>query len=303
MNLSSTSSTLVYRTATVEGIRIFYREAGRPGAPTILMLHGFPSSSRMYAGLIPLLADCYHIIAPDYPGFGQSEAPPADAFTYTFDHLATIVDSLLGQLGISRFSLLQQDYGGPIGMRLAVRRPARIEAIIVQNAVSHEEGLGPLWKSRRLYWADRKQYEGKVMPDLLSLEVARQRHLGSSPNPFRYDPSQWMDEVAAMRRAGQYRIQADLFHDYGSNVAAYAEWQAWLKRYQPPLLVTWGRYDLSFSVAGAEAYRRDVPDAEIHILDAGHFPLEERLDDIAILIRGFLGRRLINCQPRESPWS
>lgn len=294
MKLNSTSATIAYRPAMVEGVRIFYREAGPPGAPTIVMLHGFPSSSRMYAGLIPLLADCYHVVAPDYPGFGQSDAPPADEFAYTFDHLATMVESLLDQLGISRFSLLQQDYGGPIGMRLAVRRPERIEAILVQNAVCHEDGLGPLWESRKRFWADRPRFEAAVMPAYLSLQVARQRHLGSSPNPERYDPSQWLEEVALLQRHGQDRIQSDLFYDYRTNVAAYPHWQAWLRQFQPPLLVTWGRYDPSFAVAGAEAYRRDVPDAEVHVLDAGHFPLEERLDDIALLIRGFLGRRLQN---------
>jgi pimeloyl-ACP methyl ester carboxylesterase len=172
----------------------------------------------------------------------------------------------------------------------AIRTGSR--AIIVQNAVAHEEGLGEPWLRRRLFWADREGYEAEIMPAFMSLEGARQRHLGSSPNPERYDPQCWIEEAAMLARPGQDRIQSDLFYDYRNNVAAYPQWQAWLRHRQPPLLVTWGRYDPSFAVAGAHAYQRDVPDAEVHLLDAGHFPLDERLDDIAALIRGFLGRRL-----------
>lgn len=290
MTSASTSATLTYRTVEVDGVRIFYREAGSRDAPTILLLHGFPSSSRMYDTLMPLLADRYHVVAPDYPGFGHSDAPSPDAFSYTFDRLAEVIEGFVEALGLDRYLLLQQDYGGPIGMRLAVRHPERIRAIIVQNAVSHEEGLGPLWEARKAFWIDRAAHEQKVISAFTSLEGARQRHVGCSPRPERYNPDTWTDEAAMLSRPGQARIQADLFYDYQSNVAAYPDWQAWLRRHSPPLLVVWGRYDPSFTVAGAHAYARDVPDAEIHILDAGHFALDEKLDEIAALIRGFLGR-------------
>ena len=289
MTSVSTSATLAYRTVKVGEVRIFYREAGPRDAPTILLLHGFPSSSRMYDTLMPLLADRYHVVAPDYPGFGHSDAPSPDTFTYTFDHLAEVIEDFVEALGLDRYVLLQQDYGGPIGMRLAVRHPERIRAIIVQNAVSHDEGLGPMWEARKAFWIDRAAHEQKVISAFISLEGARQRHIGCSPRPERYNPDTWTDEAAMLSRPGQARIQADLFYDYQNNVAAYPDWQAWLRRHSPPLLVVWGRYDPSFTVAGAHAYARDVPDAEIHILDAGHFALDEKLDEITALIRDFLG--------------
>jgi pimeloyl-ACP methyl ester carboxylesterase len=290
MTSVSTSATLTYRTVEVEGVRIFYREAGQHDAPTILLLHGFPSSSRMYDTLMPLLADRYHLVAPDYPGFGHSDAPSPDAFGYTFDHLAEVIEGFVETLGLDRYVLLQQDYGGPIGMRLALRHPERVRAIVVQNAVAHEEGLGPLWEARKAFWIDRAAHEQKVISAFTSLEGARQRHIGRSPRPERYNPDTWIDEAAMLSRPGQARIQADLFYDYRTNVAAYPDWQAWLRRHLPPLLVVWGRYDPSFTVAGAHAYASDVPDAEIHVLDAGHFALDEKLDEIAALIRDFLGR-------------
>ena len=288
MTSASTSATLRYRTVEVDGVRIFYREAGPHDAPTILLLHGFPSSSRMYDTLMPLLADRYHVVAPDYPGFGHSDAPSPDAFPYTFDYLAEVIEGFVEALGLDRYVFFQQDYGGPIGMRLAVRHPERVRAIIVQNAVSHEEGLGPLWEARRAFWLDRAAYEKTVAAAFTSLEGARQRHVGCSPHPERYNPDSWTDEAAMLSRPGQARIQSDLLFDYQNNVAAYPAWQAWLRAHQPPMLVVWGRYDPSFTVAGALAYAGDVPDAEIHILDAGHFALDEKVDEIAALIRAFL---------------
>jgi pimeloyl-ACP methyl ester carboxylesterase len=289
----SVSSTTSYRTVAVDGVKIFYREAGPKDAPTILLLHGYPSSSRMFATLIPLLADRYHLVAPDYPGFGESDAPPASSFDYSFDHLAKIVDDFTTAVGLSDYVLYQQDYGGPIGMRLAVAHPERVRAIIVQNAVAHEDGLGPAWDIRRAFWKDRAAYEDKVMPGFTSLEGAKTRHLGSSPNPERYDPETWESEAALLARPGQRQIQSDLFYSYQTNVAAYPSWQAWLRRHHPPLLVLWGKYDPSFALPEAEAYRRDVPDAEIHVLDAGHFALDEKLDEAATLIRDFLAKRKI----------
>jgi pimeloyl-ACP methyl ester carboxylesterase len=291
--VASDSSSTAYRTAVVDGLKIFYREAGPKDAPTILLLHGNPSSSRMFATLIPLLAGRYHLVAPDYPGFGESDTPPASSFNYTFDHLAEVVDGFTQVIGLDDYVLYQQDYGGPIGMRLAAAHPERVRAIIVQNAVAHEEGLGPAWGLRRAFWKDRAAYEEKVFHGFPSLEVAKVRHLGSSPHPERYDPEAWEWETALLSRPGQRQIQSDLLFDYQTNVAAYPSWQAWLKRNQPPLLVLWGKYDPSFALSEAEAYRRDVPDAEIHVLDAGHFALDETVDEAAALIRDFLAKRKI----------
>jgi pimeloyl-ACP methyl ester carboxylesterase len=189
--------------------------------------------------------------------------------------------------------LYEQDYGGPIGMRLAMAHPARVRAIIVQNAVAHEDGLGPAWEPRCAFWKDRATYEDKIFPAFTSLEGAKARHVGSSLHPERYDPESWQDEYALLSRPGQRQIQSDLFYDYQSNVAAYPKWQAWLQLTRPPLLVLWGKYDPSFAVAEAHAYKRDAPQAEIHILDAGHFALDEKVDEAAALIRAFLLKREI----------
>ncbi|WP_010219886.1 alpha/beta fold hydrolase [Sphingomonas sp. PAMC 26621] len=286
----STSATTTYHTVKVDSLNIFYREAGPKDAPTILMLHGYPSSSRMFATLIPLLADRYHLVAPDYPGFGQSDAPPDSQFRYTFDQLAQVVDHFTQAVGLKTYALYQQDYGGPVGMRLAIAHPERVRAIIVQNAVAHEAGLGAGWELRRAFWRDRAANEAKVIAPFVSLEGAKARHLGSSPDPQRYDPETWQDEYALLSRPGQRQIQSALFFDYQTNVAAYPRWQAWLREHRPPLLVLWGKYDPSFAVAGARAYKRDVPAAEVHILDAGHFALDEKVDEMAALIRSFLGR-------------
>ena len=267
---------------------MFYREAGPADAPTLLLLHGFPSSSRMFDTLMPLLADAYHLVAPDYPGFGHSDAPSAGEFAYTFDHLAHVVDRFTEQLGLNSYFLFMQDYGGPVGLRHAMKRPERIRGLIVQNAVAHEQGLGPLWESRRAYWTDRDAHEAAVMAAFTSLEEARRRHVGKSPHPDRYNPDAWVDEFAALSRSGQERIQADLFYDYRTNVESYPIWQAWLSGHRPPTLVLWGRFDASFTVDGAMAYARTLPSAEIHLLDAGHFAMDEAVDEIATLVRRFL---------------
>jgi pimeloyl-ACP methyl ester carboxylesterase len=288
---TSTSSSLTYHSVAIDGVNIFYREAGPADAPTLLLLHGYPSSSRMFDTLMPLLADRYHLIAPDYPGFGQSDAPPAEEFAYTFDHLGDVVVKFADALELKSYVLYIQDYGGPIGFRLAVAHPGRVKGIIVQNAVASEDGLGPAWEIRRAYWKDRAAYEDKVIPGFTSLEGAKGRLIGSSPHPERYNPDTWCDEFALLSRPGQQRIQADLFWSYQTNVASYPKWQAWMRQHKPPMLVVWGRYDPSFAVVGALGYKREVPEAEVHILNAGHFALDEKLDEIAGLIRGFLARR------------
>jgi pimeloyl-ACP methyl ester carboxylesterase len=277
-----------YRSVEVDGLSIFYREAGRADAPTLLLLHGFPSSSRMFEPLLSRLSGRYHLVALDYPGFGHSDAPDAKTFGYTFDHLAAVTQHFAEKVGIERYVLFMQDYGGPIGFRLALAHPERIQALIIQNAVAHEDGLGPLWEKRRAFWADRAANEAGLRQNLMSRAAARQRHVGTSPNADKYDPDLWDDEFAFLSKGGQTEIQSDLFYDYRTNVAAYPSWQAWLREHQPPTLVVWGKYDPSFLVAEAEAYRRDLPRAEVHIIEAGHFALDEKPDEIASLIEKFL---------------
>jgi pimeloyl-ACP methyl ester carboxylesterase len=282
---------VLYRTLKVDRLSIFYREAGRPEAPTLLLLHGFPSSSRMYGPLLTRLSADYHLIAPDYPGFGHSDAPSASAFSYTFDHIAEVMQYFTDALGLDRYVLYMQDYGGPIGLRLAIAHPERVQALIIQNAVSHEDGLGPLWQKRRAFWADRAANEAGLRANFLSLAATRQRHVGSNPNPDTVDPDRWTDEFAFLSRLGEDDIQADLFYDYRTNVARYPAWGAWLRQHQPATLVIWGRYDPSFLLAETAAYQRDLPTAEVHILDAGHFALNDRPDEVATLIGNFLRRQ------------
>lgn len=234
---SSELTAVRYGTARAEGLSIFYREAGDPSNPTLVLLHGFPSSSVMFRDLIPRLADRFHVIAPDYPGFGRSDAPPPSAFTYTFDRLAEVVDRFLEQRRIARYSLYLQDYGGPIGFRLALAHPERVRALIIQNAVAHEQGLSDLWAPRKAFWADRPTHEPAVRANLLSLEATRQRHVGRSPHPERIDPETWESEYAFLTRPGMVDIQLGLFHDYRTNVASYPKWQAYLRDVRPPTLV------------------------------------------------------------------
>src|SRR5438128_965536 len=277
-----------YRTIQVDGLSIFYRETGPKDAPTLLLLHGLPSSSRMFEPLFSRLSDRYHLIAPDYPGFGHSDWPDPKQFVYTFDHIAETMNHFTEALGLSRYTLYMQDYGGPVGFRMALAHPDRVEALIVQNAVAHNEGLGAIWKTRRAFWAKRASNEAALRANLLSLDTTRTRHVGHDPNPEKYDPDLWTDEYAFLSKPGQADIQSDLFYDYRTNVDAYPTWQAWMREKQPRLLVLWGKYDPSFDLSEPEAYRRDVPRAALHVLDAGHFALDTAADQIAQLIRGFM---------------
>jgi len=277
-----------YRTTQIDGLSIFYREAGPKDAPALLLLHGLPSSSRMFEPLFARLSDSYHLVAPDYPGFGHSDWPDPNKFAYTFDHYAEIMNHFTEALGLSRYTLYMQDYGGPVGFLMALTHPHRIEALIVQDAVAHNEGLGANWKPRRAFWANRAANESTLRTNLLSLPTTRTRHAGNDPNVERYDPDLWTDEFAFLNQPGQADIQSDLFYDYRTNVDAYPKWQAWMREKQPRLLVLWGKYDLSFELSEPEAYRRDVPKAELHVLDAGHFALDTAADQIAQLVRGFM---------------
>ncbi len=288
-----------YKYVDIDGVKIFYREAGPRAAPTILLLHGFPSSSRMFDTLIPLLADKYHLVAPDYPGFGHSDAPSPDEFNYTFENITNIIDKFTLTLGLSKYALYVNDYGGPVGFRLAVAHPERITAIVIQNAVAHIDGLDEKrWAAPRAFWADRSKYEDLFRERLTALQGAKGRHIGNSPHPERYSPDLWDDEFAHLSKPGIAQIQADLFYDYQTNVAAYSVWQDYLRTYKPPILVLWGKYDPSFALPEVEAYKRDVPNAEVHIFDAGHFALDEAVNDIAGTMRHFLVQVLrTNTQP------
>lgn len=283
---------VTYHTVRVDDVNIFYREAGPKDAPVILLLHGVPTSSRMYQPLLESsLSNKYHLIAPDYPGFGHSSWPAAQDFRYTFDHLAVVMEDFTKQLQLQNYTLYMHDYGGPVGMRMAVAYPEKVEAMIVQNAVSHEEGLSQAWAVRRAFWKDRAGHETAFRTNFLSMETTRKRHLGTSPHPERVDPDTWTDEYYFLHQPGQPDIQSDLFYDYQTNVKAYPAWQKWLREHQPPLLVIWGKYDTSFEVAGADAYRKDVPTAEVHILDAGHFVLDEQPNEVIQLVEDFMERQ------------
>ena len=277
----------LYRTTRIDGLSIFYREAGPKDAPTLLLLHGLPSSSRMFEPLFDRLSDRYHLVAPDYPGFGHSDWPDPKEFAYTFDRYADVMNHFTEALGLSRYTLYMQDYGGPVGFRMALAHPDRIEALIVQDAVAHNEGLGANWATRRAFWADRPAYEDALRKNLLSLATTKVRHIGDDPKVELYDPDLWTDEYAFLNAPGQAQIQTDLFYDYRTNVAAYLKWQAWLQKTQPKLLVLWGKHDLSFDLGEPERYRKDVPTAEVYVLDAGHFALDTAADQIAALVRGF----------------
>jgi pimeloyl-ACP methyl ester carboxylesterase len=292
MNIATAFGEISYHTIRVDDLDIFYREAGPKDRPTILLLHGLPSSSRMYQPLLQsVLANKYHLIAPDYPGFGHSSWPDPKSFAYTFDHLAKVMQDFTELLHLDRYTLFMQDYGGPVGFRMALVHPERVAAMIIQNAVSHEEGLSPLWAVRRLFWQDRTAHEAAVRSNLLSLEATRSRHLGTSPDPTQYNPDSWVDEYYFLNQPGQGDIQLDLFYDYQNNVKSYPKWQQWLRDHKPPLLVLWGRYDPSFTVAGGEAYQKDDPRAEVHSLDAGHFALDLKAEEIIHFTEDFMARQ------------
>jgi len=279
---------IAYRIIQIDGLSIFYRETGRRDAPTILLLHGLPSSSRMFQPLLTRLGDDYHLVAPDYPGFGHSDWPDPTRFAYTFDNIASVMQDFTQALDLSRYTLYMQDYGGPVGFRMALAHPERVQALIVQDAVAHNEGLGPNWATRRAFWADRSANEAALRENLLSLAATKTRHIGDDPNVELYDPDLWTDEYGFLNAPEQAQIQSDLFYDYRTNVEAYPRWQGWMRKSQPKLLVLWGKHDLSFDPGEPARYRDDVPGAEIHVLDAGHFALDTKADEIAEFVRQFL---------------
>jgi pimeloyl-ACP methyl ester carboxylesterase len=242
----------------------------------------------MFQSLLSRLGEEYRLIAPDYPGFGHSDWPDPKQFAYTFDHVATVIDDFTQAIGLSRYTLYMQDYGGPVGFRMALAHPERVQALIVQDAVAHNEGLGANWATRRAFWADRPGNEEALRTNLLSLAATKTRHVGDDPDVELYDQDLWTDEYRFLNAPGQAQIQSDLFYDYRTNVEAYPKWQAWMRKTQPQLLVLWGKHDLSFDLGEPERYRKDVPLAEVHVLDAGHFALDTKADEMAGLVRKFM---------------
>lgn len=286
------TTTTHHRRAVVDGVDVFYREAGPSNGPTVVLLHGFPTSSHMFRNLIPTLADRYHVIAPDYPGFGESAVPDRKTFAYTFAHYAEIVDTLLTQLGADRYALYVQDYGAPVGYRLALRHPERVTALVVQNGNAYEEGLRDFWKPLKAYWADHSQEHREALRAALTPASTKSQYLGGVRDPSRIAPENWIHDQALLDRPGVDEIMLDLFGDYGSNVALYPQFQEFFRTRRPPTLLAWGKNDVIFPAEGALPYKRDLPDAELHLLDTGHFALEDKGEEIAALMRDFLDRKL-----------
>lgn len=281
-----------YKTVNINNINIFYREAGNTSNPTILLLHGFPSSSHMYRNLITKLMDEYHIITPDYPGFGNSDQPGMDEFEYTFDNLAHVINDFVEKLKLEKFSIYVHDYGAPVGFRIATKHPERIQAIITQNGNAYEEGLLSAWDPIRTYWENPTEENKNNLKALLSADFTKYQYIDGTRNPDRISPDAWNMDQFVLDRPGNKEIQLALFYDYRNNVKQYPSWQEYFRTYQPPALVAWGKNDLFFGPEGALAFQRDLKDSEVHLLNTGHFPLEEELETSANLIKQFLGERL-----------
>ena len=285
---------VTYKTARVGDLDIFYREAGPADAPAVLLLHGFPTSSQMFRNLIPALADEYRLVAPDYPGYGQSSMPSREGFAYTFDNLARVIDEFTGAVGLTRYALYVQDYGAPVGYRLAVAHPERLTAIVVQNGNAYDEGLdNAFWEPLKAYWREPKSTEKRnALRGLLTLEATRWQYTNGVKLTELVSPDAWTTDQYGLDRAGNAEIQLDMFLSYGSNPPLYPGWQEYFRSHQPPMLIVWGEHDSIFPPAGAEPYRRDLKTLEYHLLDAGHFALETEGDTIARLMRDFLGRHV-----------
>lgn len=281
-----------YRTATIDGVEIAYREAGRQVAPAVVLLHGFPTSSHMYRNLIPALADRYHVIAPDYPGFGQSAMPDRATFKYNFDSYAKVVEGLTAKLGIGRYALYVMDYGAPVGFRLAAKYPERVSALIVQNGNAYDEGIQKFWEPIQAYWASGADKDREAIRWLTSLKATKWQYTNGVPDASLVSPDTWTHDQALLDRPGNQEIQLDLFYDYRTNIPLYPEWQAYFRKHQPPTLVLWGKNDAIFVADGAAPYNRDNKRAEVHMFDTGHFALETHGPRIAELIREFLSRNV-----------
>ena len=286
-------TTVTYNTVKIDGLDIFYREAGDRSKPTILLLHGFPTSSFMFRNLIPRLADNFHVVAPDYPGFGQSSAPDVKRFNYTFDNLANVIDKFTLAVGLKRYAIYVQDYGSPVGFRLAVKNPEKISAIIEQNGNAYLEGLSEAAAPLRLYGETRDPKMAEALRGFLKPETTKFQYTHGAKNLNRISPDTWTHDQALLDRPGNADIQLALFADYSSNVKAYPVWHEYLRKNQPPTLVVWGRNDPFFTLKNIDGFRRDLKEPEIHLLDGGHFALEEYTDEIAQYIKQFFAKRSI----------
>jgi len=281
-------TTIHYRTAEVDGFNVFYREAGERAAPKLLLLHGFPSSSHMFRDLIPLLADRFHTVAPDLPGFGRSDMPGRSSFKYTFDHLAGVIDRFTEIVGFDKFAVYVFDYGAPTGFRLAVKHPERITAIVSQNGNAYEEGLSDGWNPIRNYWQDASDANRKALRELLAPETTHWQYTHGVPDSLQVSPDGYSLDNFYLARPGADEVQLDLFGDYKSNVALYPTFQNYFRTYKPPFLAVWGKNDPFFLPPGAEAFKRDIPNARVRFLDTGHFALETHANEIADEIRTLL---------------
>lgn len=289
---TSTSTLPVrYMTTRINDVDVFYRDAGPRDAPVLLLLHGFPTSSNMFRHLIPKLAGAFRVIAPDYPGFGQSGMPDRQSFAYTFENYATVVDRLLEQLGVDRFSMYVMDYGAPVGYRLALRRPRQVQAFIVQNGNAYDEGLREFWTPIKKYWSDPTTENRAALQFLVEPKITRWQYENGVPDATLLDPTTWVVDQVGLDRDGNRDIQLDLFYDYRTNVPLYPEFQAFFRQHQPRMLIVWGKNDYIFPAEGAAPYQRDLPDVETHLLDTGHFALETHGDEIANRMTGFLTSR------------
>jgi pimeloyl-ACP methyl ester carboxylesterase len=289
-----------YRTVDVDGLQIFYREAGPKNAPHVLLLHGFPTSSHMFRNLIPALADRFHVIAPDYPGFGHSSMPKLGEFDYSFDRLSAVIERFTERIGLDRYALYVQDYGAPIGFRLATKHPERVRALVIQNGNAYDEGLREFWEPLKAFWREPSEVNRRKLATALELDGTKWQYTHGVRQPDRISPDTWLLDQTLLDRPGNKDIQLQLFYSYGSNPPRYPEWQAYFRRHQPPTLIVWGKNDQIFPAEGAYPYKRDLPNVELHLLDTGHFALEEDGDTIARLMRQFLGRRLLDNRPATS---
>ena len=283
-------ATVSYRSTDIGNLRISYRETGRPDAPTLLLLHGFPSAGHTFRDLIPLLADSFHLVAPDLPGFGQSDMPSRQTFKYTFDNLANAIDRFTEVIGLRRFATYIFDYGAPVGLRIALKHPERVVAIISQNGNAYEEGLSEGWNPIRAYWEDPSQANREALRSFLKPESTKWQYTHGVSDPTSVSPDGYSLDNFYLARPGAHEPQLDLFGDYKSNVALYPTFQEYLRDHKPPLLAAWGKNDPFFLPTGAEAFRRDNPRAEVHFYPTGHFALETHCNEIAASIRNFLDR-------------
>ena len=289
---------ILHKTVEVNGLDIFYREAGSKNACSILLLHGFPTSSHMFRNLIPALSDKFHLVAPDYPGFGNSSMPKVDEFDYTFDNIAEIIDAFIQKIGLKNYSMYVMDYGAPVGYRIAVKHPERIQALIVQNGNAYEEGLREFWKPIKAYWKEKTTGNADALRNsLLTIEATKWQYTNGVRNPEKIAPDNWLHDQFLVERPGNKDIQLQLFYDYGSNPPLYPDWQAYFREYQPPTLIAWGKNDYIFPAEGATPYKRDLKNIDFHLLDTGHFALEEDGDLIASLMRDFLSKNVASAKP------